>query len=80
MCKHETVNSAARLIFQDNVERYFITNKRYYWLLNLTDDLPDEHLASILPFDFNPDVAIVKDTTTCKNGYRSLLLIQVFNV
>ncbi|XP_046913312.2 uncharacterized protein LOC124494188 [Dermatophagoides farinae] len=78
MCEHESVYSAARIRFDDHFERYFLSNGHYYWLYNLNEQPPNEQMALKIPYNFEPDIAIVKDISKCSpNGYRSLLLIQM---
>nr|XP_027204226.1 uncharacterized protein LOC113797952 [Dermatophagoides pteronyssinus] len=77
MCENESVDSAVRIRFEDHFERYFLSNGHYYWLYNLDEQSPNERIALRIPYNFEPDVAIVKDTSQCSKGYRSILLIQM---
>lgn len=77
MCDNGGVESAAHLIFQDGVELTFVSNGHYYWFLNVTSDIPDVQSALKIPYGFKPDVAILKNTSSCSSGQLSLLLIQV---
>ena len=77
MCDNGAVETAAHLVFQDGVERYFISNGPYYWFLNATEDIPDAQSAYKIPYSFKPDVAILKNTRECLSGHLSLMLIQV---
>ncbi|OTF83480.1 hypothetical protein BLA29_004272 [Euroglyphus maynei] len=77
MCEHKTVDSAVRIRFEDHFERYFLTNGHYYWLYDRDEQSPNERIALRIPYNFEPDVAIVKDTSECSKGYRSVLLIQM---
>lgn len=77
LCNRSPVESATHLVFNDGVERYLITSGHYYWLLNLTDEKPTSQNAKRIPYNFRPDVALLKDTRTCSKGYLSVMLIQV---
>lgn len=77
VCDSAPVETAAHLIFNDGVERKFISNGPYYWFINVTDELPDARSALKIPYDFRPDVAVLKDTRNCRGGNLSLLLIQM---
>ncbi|UXI15814.1 elongation of very long chain fatty acids protein 6 [Sarcoptes scabiei] len=76
ICQHEIIDSAALITFADGVQRYFLTHNSFYWLLDVENEIPDQEQASKIPYDFVPDVAILKDTRGCPDGYLSLLLIQ----
>lgn len=78
MCYYSSVESAAHVVFRDGVKRYFISNGPHYWFLDPVNEMPDEKSAFKIPHNIEPDVAILKDTRKCSNGYLSLMLIQVF--
>ena len=78
LCYGSAITAIEKVVFRDDVERYFVSSGRYYWFLNETKDLPTSETASQLPYGFNPDVALIRDTGGCPGGQYSLLLIQVW--
>ncbi|XP_054160148.1 uncharacterized protein LOC128958332 isoform X2 [Oppia nitens] len=76
VCYGSPVTAIERVIFSDEVERYFVASGRYYWFINQTNDLPIAESGRQLPYAFEPDVALLRDTTQCPGGRYSLLLIQ----
>jgi hypothetical protein len=77
ICLGSPITAIEKVIFQDDIERYFVSSGKYYWFVNETSDLPTDHNVKELPFGFIADAALIKDTRLCRNGQYALLLIQV---
>lgn len=76
ICSGDYVDSAERVVFNDDIEMLFITSGKHYWFINETSDQPSGDSAQELPYGFAADATLIKDTRQC-NGHYSLLLIQV---
>ena len=78
ICSSGSIDSAAKITLPDNTFKIFISSGRYFWLLNVTGELPNEHNVQHLPYNFKPDAALIKDSTGCSsNGNKTLILIEV---
>ena len=78
LCSSGSVDSASRISLSDGSHKYFISSGHNFWLLNITGELPNENNAQHFPYNFKPDVALIKDTTGCSiDGRRTLLLLEV---
>lgn len=81
MCASGPVETAAEVLFADGVRRLWVSSGPYYWLINVTDERPEVASAAKIPFEFLPDVALLKNSSACSSSGRqspvSLVLIQV---
>lgn len=72
----DSVDSAAKVLLTNGIEKLFLSSGKHYWLVDPETERPEANASMLLPYDFEPDVAIEKDTSECRYGSRSLLLIR----